>query len=528
MQTPALDTWQTAERLLGERRQDDARAAYLTLVDDPDFAVLANLRLSLLASGEGRYRDAIAHALAAGVAHTDDADVIEMVCKRLLTLGETEPAVIAAGRPEMLEAQRPAALAQLGKVMTDYMQPDMALRLLDAARKLGWDSPAIRYLIGLAEMHRGDDVEAQAAFDAALAADPDFARAARSLSKLHTQTRDDNHVDALRASLARLGDAHADAPMLYYALFKELDDLGDAEAAWQALDTGMRLRRAQVQYDTATDTALFEHLQSLKITPGEHHDSEGATPIFIVGLPRSGTTLLERILGGHARLRDAGELRDFVFQMRWMCDFAGGPNLDLALAKRAESITDWAQLGERYLAHTRWRARRPDGTHAAYYTDKLPPNFLNLGYIARALPSAKIVHMVRDPMDTCFSNLKELFAAAYPHSYDQLEMADYYKRYRQLMAHWTAQLPGRIHTVRYSELVSEPEGTTRELLDYIGLPWQTGLTDIAKRAGTVATASAMQVREGIHAKTLGQWRRYEEQLAPMKERLGSYAYSARS
>ena len=450
------------------------------------------------------------------------------VCKRLLTLGETETAVIAAGRPEMLEAQRPVALAQLAKVMTDYLQPDMALRLLDAARALGWDSATIRYLIGMAEMQRGDAVEAQAALDAALAAEPDMARAALALSKLRTQTPEDNHVPALRAAIARIGDAHADAPPLYYALFKELDDLGDSDAAWQALDTGMRLRRAQGQYDTATDTALFEHLQALKITPAQHHESDGPMPVFIVGLPRSGTTLLERILGGHARLRDAGELRDFVFQMRWMCDFAGGPNLDLALAKRAESITDWRAARRTLSAHTRWRARRPDGTHAAYYTDKLPPNFLNLGYIARALPNAKIVHMVRDPMDTCFSNLKELFAAAYPHSYDQLEMADYYKRYRQLMAHWTGQLPGRIHTVRYAELVSEPEGTTRELLEFIGLPWQTGLTDIAsRRGGNVAAGSSMQVREGIHAKTLGHWRRYEKQLAPMRERLGSYAYHAR-
>ena len=115
--------------------------------------------------------------------------------------------------------------------------------------------------------------------------------------------------------------------------------------------------------------------------------------------------------------------------------------------------------------------------------------------------------------DEWLAKVEELFAAAYPHSYDQLDMADYYKRYRQLMAHWTGQLPGRIHTVRYSELVSEPEGTTRELLDFIGLPWQTGLTEL---------------REAIQAKSLGQWRRYEAQLAPMRERLGSYAYHARS
>jgi tetratricopeptide (TPR) repeat protein len=528
MQTTPLDTWQTAERLLGERRQEEARAAYLEISGEPGFGVLANLRLSLIASSERRYRDAVQHALAAADAGPEDADIIEMVCKRLLTLGETEAAVRLAGSATMLQSSRPAALAQLGKVMTDYMQPEAALRLLRAARALGWDSAAIRYLVGLSEMQLGNPDAAEFELDAALQADPDFARAARSLSKLAKQTPERNHVEALRASVARLGDEHADAPMLYYALFKELDDLGDTEAAWDALDAGMRLRRAQVQYDAEAEQALFEHLQRLRVQPGSHVESEGPMPVFIVGLPRSGTTLLERILAGHHQLADAGELRDFVFQTRWMCNAPGGPNLDLALAQRAEEINDWARLGERYLAHTRWRATRRDGNAPLFYTDKLPLNFLNIGYIVRALPNAKIVHMIRDPMDTCFSNLKELFASPYTHSYDQIEMADHYRRYRQLMAHWTGQFPDRIHQVRYSELVSEPEGTTRALLEHLGLPWQDGLTDIASRRGTVATASAMQVREPIHARTLGQWRRYEDKLAPLKARLGSYAFSARA
>ena len=527
MQTSPLDTWQTAERLLAEHRQDDARAAYLDLAAEPGFAVLANLRLSLIATAQGRHRDAVAHALAAAAAGPDDGDVIEMVCKRLLTLGETEAALRLALSPAMLESGRPAALAQLGKVLTDYMQPEAALRLLRAARGLGWDSAAIRYLVGLAEMQLGHPDLASRELDASLDADPDFARAARARSKLAKQTPQRNHVDALRASIARLGDAHADAPGLYYALFKELDDLGEADAAWDALDAGMRLRRAQVRHDAEGEQALFEFLQKIRIQPGTHLESEGPMPIFIVGMPRSGTTLVERILGGHDQLADAGELRDFAFQLRWMCDLPGGPNLDLPLAQRAEAITDWAQLGERYLAHTRWRATR-DGKAPLFFTDKLPLNFLHVGHVVRALPSARIVHMIRDPMDTCFSNLKELFASAYSHSYDQLEMADHYRRYRQLMAHWTSLFPGRIHPVRYSELVSEPEGTTRELLEHIGLPWQDGLADIASRGGAVATASAMQVREPIHARTLGQWRRYEDKLAPLKARLGSYAFSARS
>ena len=136
--------------------------------------------------------------------------------------------------------------------------------------------------------------------------------------------------------------------------------------------------------------------------------------------------------------------------------------------------------------------------------------------------------MVRGPLDTCFSNLKEWFAGAYPHSYDQQEMADHYRRYRVLMAHWRTQFPDRILDVHYRDLVTEPTRVAREVLEFCGLSPDPGVVDIAGRGGTVSTASAVQVREPVHARYLEQWRRYETQLAPLRERLGSYAYSARS
>ena len=399
--------------------------------------------------------------------------------------------------------------------MSVYVLPVQALALLERARALGLDSAAIRYLIGISQTHLGDIAAAQSELENCLKADPDFTLAARALSKLKKQTVADNHIAQLRASIARTGPGHEDAPLLQYSLFKELDDLGERDAAWQALSEGMRLRRRQVKYDTAAEQALFEYLRGMDAAPA--HASEapaiGSLPIFIVGMPRSGTTLLERILGAHAQVADAGELRDVLTQLRWMCDRGGPPHLDLDLARRAESC-DWSELGRRYLDHTQWRAQgRP------FYTDKLPANFMHVGYIARALPRAPILHMVRDPMDTCFSNLKEHFANAYHHSYDQLEMADHFHQYRQLMAHWHAQVPGQILDVHYADLVAEPERVAREVLAFCGLPWQDGIVDIDQRSGPVATASAMQVREPIHQRFVGQWRRYESQLVPMRERL---------
>lgn len=514
MQTKTLQAWQDAERLLANREHGAAKAAYDALLQVPELASMAHLRLSLIASAEGRHRDSIGHAIEAYERRLPDADLLGLISKRLMTVGEMKAAMDCASSPQVLGMRHPATLAELGKMMSDHDQPEMALLLLQKARHLGLDSAAMRYLIGLSQGYMGDVDSAQHELSQSLQSDPDFARAARALSKLKKQTASSNHVPQLQASLARIGVEHADAPLLHYALFKELDDLGDTAAAWQALSDGMRLRRKQISYDIAAEQALFDQLHGITgHVEKESSEFPGPTPIFIVGMPRSGTTLLERILGSHDAVADAGELRDFTLQLRWVCSRAGGMHLDLDLAQRASNI-DWPLLGERYLTHTQWRAKG-----RAFYTDKLPTNFLNIGYIARALPQAKILHMVREPMDTCFSNLKELFAGAYPHSYDQIEMADHFRRYRRLMEHWHAQFPGRILDVHYEDLVADPGISARRVLDFCGLAWDEAVLSIEGRSGVVATASSAQVREPIHQRFLGQWRRYAEYLEPLHQQL---------
>ena len=390
----------------------------------------------------------------------------------------------------------------------------LALPLLARARELGGPNPWLAGRIGRALSYLGETDEAELALEACVSAGgPAAATAWRDLARLRRWTAERNHVDRLRRALAELGEGHRNAPLLQYALFKELDDLGDADAAWKALESGMRARRAQVAFDPAAEADLFEALH--EVAPGLEgsHLGEGPQPIFIVGLPRSGTTLLERILGGHPQVADAGELRDFTAQLRWGTALPGTNELDAPLVRAALGI-DFAELGERYLSHTRWHARGKP-----FYTDKLPANFLNVGFIAQALPGAKILHMSRASMDACFSNLKELFGPAYPHSYDQGEMADHYVRYRALMAHWHAAFPGRILDVSYEALAAEPERVAREVLAFCGLPWDDAVLSPEQRTGAVATASTAQVREPIHGRFVGQWRRYEAQLRPLRERL---------
>lgn len=520
MAASELALWQQAENDAARGRLDAARPAYERLARHPDWTVPAQLRLSMLAQQQGRLADAAAAALAAVAGEQDEAALTAAVMKQAFDMGEIEAGLRVGTSPVLVGSDDPDALLDAAQSLCDQSFPDRALPLLERVAALGVRNGRLFYLLGLARMFAGDLTAAAASYEQGLRLQPDDASAHYMLSGLRRQSPESNHVPRLRAVLARLGETHGSAPLLRYALFKELDDLGDTAAAWPELAAGMRARRTQLAYDPAADAALFECLMAVGPGPDDAVDhgerDDGPTPIFIVGLPRSGTTLLERVLGGHSQVIDAGELRDFVFQARCATGVPGPLEADAALARALAGWHDWSRLGSMYLRHSQWRA-----AGRAFYTDKLPVNFLHLGWIAKALPRARFLSMVRDPMDVCFSNLKQLFAPGNAHSFDQVEMADHFLRFRRLMAHWHEAFPGRILDVDYEALVTDPAASAARVLAFCGLPWEPGVVSVEAHQGTVATASMVQVREGIQTRYLGQWRRYAEALEPMRERLAS-------
>ena len=216
------------------------------------------------------------------------------------------------------------------------------------------------------------------------------------------------------------------------------------------------------------------------------------------------------MLGNHSRVAAAGELDDFPRQLRWCADHHGHGLLDHALLQACDGI-DAAQLGQRYLAQTRWRAAGRD-----FFIDKLPPNFMLLGFIRRALPQARVVHVSREPMDVCFSNYRAMFGNAYGYSYGFDSLAHHHGQYRRLMAHWHAAMPGFVLDLPYASLVRDSEAAARRLFDFCGLSLEPGCGDTTRNTGAVATLSAAQVRQPIHARGLGEWRRYERQLQPLR------------
>jgi hypothetical protein len=300
-----------------------------------------------------------------------------------------------------------------------------------------------------------------------------------------------------------------------YALAKEHEDLADYAASWRHLSAGAALRRRHLKYDLRTDLATINW-----ITQAYPADStfaggfQSAEPIFILGMPRTGSTLVDRIVGSHTDVFSAGELPDFAAALVSAVQRRLGrvpPRQELVAAS---ATIDFAAVGADYLRRTRPRTGR-----TRHFTDKLPLNYLYCGLIARALPGARIVHVTRHPLANCYAMFKVLFDQGYPFSYDLGELAEYYLGYRRLMAHWHAALPGRIIDIAYEDLVADSAAEAPRLLQALGLAWQPACLEFHKNPAPVATASAAQVRRPIYGTAVSAWRHFERELAPLAARL---------
>jgi tetratricopeptide (TPR) repeat protein len=415
-----------------------------------------------------------------------------------------------------------AAYAELGdfsSVADDYSFAvaayDRAIALAPARARYWFNRAAVRRFLGELELAERD-------YDTALKLDPADGEAWLNRSDLRVQSPERNHLPQLESALSGgPADWRYRVP-LRFALAKEYEDVGNYARSWQHLHAGAQLRRQNLQYDPQLDLDTVQWL--IEALPAGVPASApvvraGPQPIFIVGLPRTGSTLVDRILGNHSEVCSAGELTDFGSAVTEQTRRAQrAPHASPATRKdlvMSSAHLDFAALGADYLRRVQPRLRQ----QLPRFTDKLPLNYLYCGLIARALPSARIVHVTRHPMAVCYAMYKVLFGQGYPFSYDLGEIADYYIAYRRLMEHWRTSLPGRVYDVAYEDLVSDPEGQGRGLLAAVDLAWEDQCLQSHRNAAPVATASASQVRRPIYTSSVSLWRRYEAQLAPLSSRL---------
>ena len=362
--------------------------------------------------------------------------------------------------------------------------------------------------------------EAISAYRRCAEIDPGFGEAYWSLANLKTFRFDADDVAAMRAQLERPGLAPDQRAQFEFALAKALEDDADYAASFRHYAEGNRLRRDMVPYDADDASARVERARrTFTRSFFEARSGWGAPapdPIFVVGLPRSGSTLIEQILSSHSQVEGTMELPEIISITRELRESAGHGQRGYHDALATRSLEQIAELGHAYLERT--RIQRKSG--APYFIDKMPNNFFHVGLIHLILPNAKIIDARRHPLACCFSGFKQYFARGQNFSYDLDDLGRYYRDYVALMAHFDAVLPGRVHRVVYERMVEDTEAEVRRLLDYCGLPFEDGCLRFFENDRPVRTASSEQVRRPIYREGVDHWRHFEPWLDPLKAALG--------
>lgn len=422
-------------------------------------------------------------------------------------------AVLAAEQAVALGAADALTLDTLGVVFTQANAHSHAVEVFGRAAALKPDMASYRFNLATSLTFTGDIDGAEREYEVCLSLEPRYWKAHLALSQLRRQSPQSNHLERLRSLLQRWGGESEARLYLHLSLAKELEDLEQYPTAFAHLVEGKVAGGLGRNYSTQRDEALFTAIeQACSAVATSDMGSENAEPIFIIGMPRSGTTLVDRILSSHPQVHSAGELQNFGVLFKRMSGSETPYLIDPETVAHVCHM-DWRALGDAYVAST-----RPGTGHVPRFVDKLPHNFLYAGFIANALPNARIICLRRNPMDTCLSNFRQLFALSspyYDYSFDLMDTGRYYLLFHRLMTHWQRVMPGRILELDYETLVDAQEEKTRQLLDFCGLPWDDACLHFERNAAPVATASAVQVRAPMNRSALDRWKRYADQLTEL-------------
>lgn len=375
-------------------------------------------------------------------------------------------------------------------------------------------------LAGLGHMLRieGQKDEAVSAYEKCTALHPEFGFTWWYLASIKGYRITDENLQVMHEQItSKKLSAKFETP-IHFALARAYESRGDFDAAWQAYEIGNRLKRQQVNYqpqrNKETHDAIIEQFNPELLNRRQSTANSQATPIFILGLPRSGSTLIEQIITSHSMVEGTGEL-PYIFMLSSSLGTQRGDGLVYPEVMKELSDTQIESLGKVYDYHT--------GSHRKlklpYFTDKMPANFAHVGFINMILPNAKIIDARRHPMSTCVANYRQLYAQGKNQSYDLVEMAEYILEYSRVMDHWQAVLPGKVLSVQYENVVENLEEQVRTILEFCELPWEDACVDFHQNPRPVNTASSEQVREPIYTDAVDFWKHYESKLEPISKLL---------
>lgn len=499
--------------LKAERFAEAEAAARAALGADPARPE-AHFLVGLLASEKKDWRTAVAAFGSVTKINPGDRGAWAHLAQLLQRAGHFDRADDALARALDGGGADPETSDLIGAVLTQFGRH----REAESWRRRAYDAEPGRadfaVNVASANMFLGRDAAAAAALEPFVREEEGLPQAEWLYSTLR-RAKGRARADRLVARAAEARQPQAKA-FFAYAAGKEFEDCEEWADAFAAFDLGARAKRSVVEVDEAAEDAFFAALadafdRASLARSATGHDDDG--PIFIIGQPRTGTTLVERIIASHSMVEAAGELQQFGLCVRRLSGAPADP-------------ASWAQINPEALGRAYVKAAAPMRTGKPRFIDKLPRNFIYLPLIARALPRARIIHLTRDPLDACFASYKQLFAEAYPHSYDQAEMARHFIRYARLMDHWRAASPATFLEVSYERLVADTETQTRRIIAFLGLSWEDACLRFHELDAPVATASAVQVREAAHARSIGRAARYGERLAPMRQILAAAGLSS--
>jgi tetratricopeptide (TPR) repeat protein len=512
----AANLHQAARAAMARKDARAARIALAQLLDRYPEHAPGWLTASIVELGLGQPARAL-QAAERGLALGSPAPALLVQHVRCLhEAGRLQQARQAARTAEPALAHHPALLHELGNAWAALGDQDHAARLLARAAVELPNDPALAYNLAALLRYLGRFEEAEQQLNQAIALAPSDWEAYATRSQLRVQTPSQNHIAELESKLSLGIPGWAGAVQIHYALAKEYEDIGNYTNSFRHLTQGAGLRRAHLHYDIESDIdAINQIIATFRTCEPAPAASIANTPvpIFVFGLPRSGTTLIDRILSSHAEVMSHGELNDFPAAVITCAGGAGPPPPKGEMIRRAAAVPP-AQIGANYTARV---ARLP--TPTAYFIDKLPMNYLYAGLIAAALPHACLIHVSRHPMANGYGMYKTLFQQGYPFSYDLDELGQYIGAYTRLAAHWRAVLGHRLISIQYETLVANQESETRRLLQACGLPWHAACLSPHQNAAPSLTQSAVQVRRPVYTQAVDQWRHYEQGLAPLARSL---------
>ena len=508
----------------GQGRNGRPAAAALDRIPGPDRNLKRILDEAVGHERAGRINEAVAAWKRAAFLRPDHAGIHVNLSAALLAQGNAAEAATHAERALILDPESPNAHNNLGFACAAQGRIDDAMAHYKQELARAPHHAGALNNSGLILKEQGRFDEATACYEQAMAARPDFAEAHFNRAEIETFHPGDPNLAALEVLASRNDLSANQAIYINFALAKALEDTQDYARSFEHLRKGNSLKRRQIKYNEASvletmrriSTVFDGDLLARHPGAGDGGDPGDAAfaPVFVVGMPRSGSSLIEQILASHPQVHGAGELNDLESAINAVLNSVDAsyrfPDDIAALDAR-----ELRQIGQDYLA------RLPVvGDGKIRIIDKLPGNFLRIGLIRLILPNARIIHTVRDPMDTCLSCYSKLFTYGQHFSYDLAELGRYYAAYRKLMTHWRSVLPAdAMLDVVYEDVVNDLGGQARRLIDYCGLEWDDRCVSFHRNRRIVRTASAVQVRQPLFRSSLQRWRKYEAWLGPLLDEL---------